>query len=136
MVEITEIMPPAKVSGLSSFLVRFQFRQELVDALKTIPGAYYHKKLQVWEVPANQIAETLDILTFLDQVSINLYDYEQNVPEREYGASGGILLNENEINSFKVRPYDHQLDAINYGLAHPNFLLLDSMGLGKTNEII
>jgi hypothetical protein len=47
MVEITEIMPPAKVSGLSSFLVRFNFRQDLVDALKTIPGAYYHKKLQV-----------------------------------------------------------------------------------------
>ena len=136
MVEITEIMPPAKVSGLSSFLVRFQFRQELVDAVKSVPGAYYHKKLQVWEVPANQISQTLDILTFLDDISINFYDYSENSPELEYGLSGGVLLNEGEVNSLKVRPYDHQLAAINYGLTHDKWLLLDSMGLGKTNEII
>lgn len=136
MVDITEIMPAAKVSGLSSFLVRFNFRQDLVDAMKTIPGAYYHKKIQVWEVPANHIAETLDILTFLDEISINFYDYPENSPEREYGDSGGILLNDNEVNSFRVRPYDHQLAAINYGLTHDKWLLLDSMGLGKTNEII
>ena len=136
MVEITEIMPPAKVSGLSSFLVRFQFRQELVDAVKSVPGAYYHKKLQVWEVPANQISQTLDILTFLDDISINFYDCPENSPELEYGLSGGVLLNEGEVNSLKVRPYDHQLAAINYGLTHDKWLLLDSMGLGKTNEII
>lgn len=129
MVEIMEISPPAKVSGLSSFLAHFNFRQDLVDAVKAIPGAYYHKKLQTWEIPANRLAEALDSLTFLDDVKLSLLDCGE-------GEQAGEPLGENEVNSFKVRPYDHQLDAVNYGLAHPNFLLLDSMGLGKTNEII
>lgn len=129
MIEIREIAPPAKVSGLSSFLARFQFRQDLVDAVKAIPGAYYHKKLQTWEIPANRLADALDSLTFLDQISLSLLDCDE-------GGQGGEPLSENEVNSFKVRPYDHQLAAVNYGLAHSNFLLLDSMGLGKTNEII
>ena len=46
-------------------------------------------------------------------------------------------LTEAEIASFKVKPFDHQVEAINFGLASSGkWLLLDSMGLGKTNEII
>ena len=45
-------------------------------------------------------------------------------------------LTEAEINSFKLKPLEHQVTAVNYGLSHPNFLLLDSMGLGKTFEVI
>lgn len=47
-------------------------------------------------------------------------------------------LTDDEIRSFKMRPFSHQIDAVNYGLnpAHERWLLLDSMGLGKTNEII
>ena len=35
-----------------------------------------------------------------------------------------------------MKPFDHQLEAINFGLSHEKWLLLDSMGLGKTNSII
>ena len=35
-----------------------------------------------------------------------------------------------------MKPFDHQLEAINFGLAQEKWLLLDSMGLGKTNSII
>ena len=45
-------------------------------------------------------------------------------------------LSEIEKVSFKMKPFDHQLEAINYGLTHEKWLLLDSMGLGKTNSII
>ena len=35
-----------------------------------------------------------------------------------------------------MKPFDHQLEAINFGLDKEKWLLLDSMGLGKTNSII
>ena len=35
-----------------------------------------------------------------------------------------------------MKPFEHQLEAINFGLAKEKWLLLDSMGLGKTNSII
>ena len=45
-------------------------------------------------------------------------------------------LSEIEKVSFKMKPFDHQLEAINFGLSQEKWLLLDSMGLGKTNSII
>ena len=126
MVEIREIAPPAKVSGLSSFLARFQFRQDLVDAVKAIPGAYYHKKLQTWEIPANRLAEALDSLTFLDDIQLTLLSEEDEIDP----ISDNIT--EEEIRRLKFKPFAHQIDAINFGLQkkHKKWLLLDSMGLG------
>lgn len=57
-------------------------------------------------------------------------------PDRNLGDFGLEPLTQDEIDSFKVKPFQHQVEAINYGLAHRKFLLLDSMGLGKTNEIM
>jgi hypothetical protein len=33
---------------------------------------------------------------------------------------------------FKTQPFDYQLEGIEYGLNHNNWLLLDAPGLGKT----
>jgi SNF2 family DNA or RNA helicase len=43
-----------------------------------------------------------------------------------------------EIDQFRFTPFEHQIEGINFGLdpKHTKWLLLDSMGLGKTNEII
>lgn len=38
--------------------------------------------------------------------------------------------------NFKTKPYKHQIDFMKYGLSHPKFLCLDTMGLGKTLESI
>ena len=47
-------------------------------------------------------------------------------------------MTETEIGHFRYRPFQHQIEGINFGLnpKHSKWLLLDSMGLGKTNEII
>jgi len=47
-------------------------------------------------------------------------------------------LTEAEIAHFRFKPFPHQIDGINFGLnpKHTKWLLLDSMGLGKTLEII
>ena len=136
MIHITEISPPQKISGLSSICVTFDFNQYVVDALKTLPTYYFHKAHKIWEIPISYLGRLLDSLTFLDEIQLNLLDTPES-GEFHFGRQFNLEpLSETEKISFKMKPFDHQLDAINYGLDHEKWLLLDSMGLGKTNSII
>lgn len=136
MIYLTEISPPKKISGLSSICATFDFSQYVVDALKTIPTFYYHKKDNVWEFPVCYLGRLLDSLTFLDEIQLKLLDTPES-GEFHFGRQFNLEpLSETEKVSFKMKPFEHQLEAINYGLAHEKWLLLDSMGLGKTNSII
>lgn len=132
MIRIIETSTPIKISGLSSLLVTFDFNQYIVDALKTIPTYYYHKAIQTWEFPVCYLSRLLDSLTFLDDIQLQLLD-DSFLSKSQYNQAP---LSEIEKVSFKMKPFDHQLDAINFGLEHEKWLLLDSMGLGKTNSII
>jgi len=129
MIYITEIKP-RKISGRTSFLASFKFNQAAIDILKGLPTSYYHRKDQTWEFPADSLAQVLDSLTFVDAIQLTLMPDEPAIAKLS-------PLTQEEINSFKVKPFDHQIEAINFGLASSGkWLLLDSMGLGKTNEII
>lgn len=132
MINITELKPPLKISGLSSFAVTFNYNPVIVDAMKTLPVFYYHKKTYVWEIPVDCLAQCLDTLVFLDDITLQLYKEE---PETK---TDHFQLTEDEILQFKFKPFQHQIEGVNYGLdpKRPKWLLLDSMGLGKTNEII
>ena len=132
MIRIIETSTPIKISGLSSLLVTFDFNQYIVDSLKTIPTYYYHKAIQTWEFPVCYLSRLLDSLTFLDDIQLQLLD-DSFLSKRQFNLEP---LSEIEKVSFKMKPFDHQLEAINYGLAQEKWLLLDSMGLGKTNSII
>jgi SNF2 family DNA or RNA helicase len=136
MIYITEISPPQKISGLSSICVTFDFNQYVVDALKTIPTFYYHKKDNVWEFPICYLGRLLDSLTFLDEIQLSLLDTPESGQFRSTKQYNLEPLSETEKISFKMKPFDHQLEAINFGLDKEKWLLLDSMGLGKTNSII
>ena len=79
------------------------------------------------------MAEALDTLTFLDNIQLIL------LPETEEDSNQGDFdLTQAEIDQLHFKPFPHQVEAINYGLdpRHTKWLLLDSMGLGKTLEII
>lgn len=132
MIYIREIVP-RKFSGLSSFLISFQYNPNIVDAIKTLPMYYYHKKDYCWEIPSDILAQALDTLTFIDSIQLIM------LPETEQVSnSDDFKLTQAEISSFRFTPFPHQVDGINFGLdpKHTKWLLLDSMGLGKTLEII
>ena len=136
MIRIFEISPPKKISGLSSLLVDFDFNQYIVDSIKTIPTAHYHKKEKVWELPVCYLGRLLDSLTFLDEIQLRLLDTPES-GEFHFNKQFNLEpLSEIEKISFKMKPFEHQLEAINFGLEKEKWLLLDSMGLGKTNSII
>ena len=136
MIRIFEISPGKKISGLSSLLIDFDFNQYIVDSLKTLPTYYYHKKEKVWEVPVCYLGRLLDSLTFLDEIQLKLLDTPES-GEFHFNKQFNLEpLSEIEKVSFKMKPFEHQLEAINFGLDKEKWLLLDSMGLGKTNSII
>ena len=126
MVKIYEISPPNKISGLSSLVVSFDFNQYIVDALKTIPTYNYDKKTKLWEFPIVYLGRLLDSLTFLDDIQLKLLDTPESDQFR-FSKQSQPPLSEIEKVSFKMKPFDHQLEAINFGLSNEKWLLLDSM---------
>ena len=129
MVRIQEIAPPNKVSGLSSAIVSFDYNPILVDAIKSVPCAQYDKKTHLWEVPINYLAQLLDAMSLVDNVQLSLLDYNERKNEIEE-------ISDLELSQLKWEPFKHQVEAINFGLNKRCWLLLDSMGLGKTNTIM
>ena len=129
MVRIQEIAPPNKVSGLSSAIVSFDYNPILVDAIKSVPCAQYDKKTHLWEVPINYLAQLLDAMSLVDNVQLSLLDYNERENEIEE-------ISDLELSQLKWEPFKHQVEAINFGLNKRCWLLLDSMGLGKTNTIM
>lgn len=133
MIYIRELVPPRKFSGISSFLISFQYKPEIVDAIKALPLWYYHKKDFSWEIPIDCLTQALDTLTFIDDIQLIPAVENESVSNQP-----DFKLTETEIGHFRYKPFQHQIEGINFGLdpKHPKWLLLDSMGLGKTNEII
>ena len=136
MIRIQEIAPPKKISGLSSLCVSFDYNQYIIDSLKTIPTWHYHAKDKVWEFPIIYLGRLLDNLTFLDDIQLKLLDTTESGQfhfNRKYNLEP---LTEIEKNSFKLTPFKHQLEAVDFGLEHEKWLLLDSPGTGKTFSTI
>ena len=126
MITIKEI-EPIKISGRSSFLVQLDhFDTDVADAIRALPISYYHKAISAWEIAISCLAQLLDSLTFIDDVKLVLNS------ELEKTEDASVELTDEEIRSFKIKPFAHQIDAINFGLRqkHKKWLLLDSMGLG------
>ena len=125
MIQLTEITPPIKLPGLSSIKVEFNYIKEVVDTVKQIPNAIYHKKLQCWEIPTTSLARAIELLTNYDSLNLNFLPDACKKEDITY-----------ELSNFKTTPYQYQKDGINFGLNHDKFLLLDAPGLGKTLQMI
>lgn len=136
IINITEICPPHKLSGLSSLVVQFDYNPYIVDALKTLPTYDYSKKTKLWEVPLCYLGRLLDNLTFLDDIQLRLLDTPENGEFRIHRNFNLEPLSDIERKSFKLKPFEHQLEAVDFGLIHEKWLLLDSPGTGKTFSTI
>jgi len=133
MIQVRQITPPIKLSGLSSFLVKFNYNPEIIEIIKSLDAYYWHSKEFTWEIPISSLSTLLDKLVFYDNVYLTVDNTNNtNMKLDEFQKP----LTEEEIKSLKFKPYEHQIDGINFGLEKKKWLLLDMPGLGKTNQII
>ena len=115
-----------KLSGLTSLFISFDYKEEIVSWIKQNLDTYlYNKKTKEWETTILELSKILDSFCYFDDIKLSLYKTQEK--------NNGVEIQECNLKSI---PYKHQLDAINYGLNHNKWLLLDEQGLGKTLEII
>ena len=117
---------PYKLPGETSFKVSFNYDKRIVDTIKQVPNAIYHKKLQCWEIPATSLSRAITLLTNFDSIDLSILD------EIKEETSDEVELNGN----FITPPFEYQRDGIKFGLTHERWLLLDAPGLGKTLQMI
>ena len=75
-------------------------------------------------MPVTSLAYLLDNLVGYDSIDLQL------LPEDTTREHLSITLD------YKIPPFDHQKEGIEFGLSHDHWLLLDEPGLGKTAQII
>ena len=118
-----------KLSGLTSLFISFDYREDIVSWIKQNIELYsYNKRTKEWEVTILELAKILDSLCSLDNITLFRYNYRED--------KSSLLELQDDSLSFKLRPYAHQVEAINYGINHKKWLLLYDMGLGKSMSII
>ena len=123
---IIEERKSEKLSGLTSLFVSFDYQESIVNILKQILDIYlYNKKTREWETTILSLSKLVDTLCYEDDIELHLMKYNSDTTS--------IKLQDIKL---KTNPYKHQLDAVNYGINHNKWLLLDDQGLGKSLEIL
>ena len=125
-----------------------QYDQKLVEFMRSRPNRFWNTQTREWRLPEDDLGLLLE--------KLEGYEYTVTYPDKshpDFKSNSNSVTDSNESETvikentgtqtiikdvipkdfkFKTKPYKHQLDAINYGLQHPKFLLADSPGLGKT----
>lgn len=117
---------PLKLSGLTSLHISFPYNADVIAAIKQSNKYAYDKKTYQWEVPITELAYLLDSLTFIDDIKLVLKKEDKNK----------VHLIPKLSSTYKLPAFEHQLQAIEWGLNTPSGLLLDEAGLGKSATII
>ena len=113
-----------KLPCYTSLFITIEYDKELFDILVQDNECIYDDKLKKFEFPINKLKYLIETLMQYDSVTFIPYKYN-------------IENNSNiELYSYKPKLYKHQIEGIQYGLAHNSWLLLDDQGLGKTIQMI
>ena len=115
----------SKLPGKTSLFVNFTYNPMIVETVKQCTVANYDKKTTTWEVPLTSLSFLLDRLSQIDDVEIVLLEEEKKKQHEIYPLS-----------NYKTKPYQYQIDGIEFGLNKDRWLLLDAPGLGKTLQLI
>ncbi len=109
-----------------SAFVSFPYDEFILNEIRSYPFRYYIPETTCWEIPLNRVNQFI-----------------QNMKNYSIKIEGDLsVLNENkELKvpkgfEFKTKPYEHQIEGVEYGLNHSRWFLGDEQGLGKTKQAI
>ena len=123
MIRIEEIVSK-KIPGNTSLLLTTGYNPPVIEKIKTICDVYnFDAKTKTWEVPCSSLATLIDNLTLYDEIQLDL------LPDEAVSYLSPSI-------QYKTKPFKYQEDGIRWLINHPNSLLLDQPGLGKTLQII
>lgn len=111
-----------KVPGETSFFISFDYKPQYIDIVKQFSGTNYNKNTKEWEIPIVYLSKLLDDFSIYDDINLKLLEEKQEENKE-------IEL---DFSEYKYKPFPYQIESIKYGLTHDKWLLLFSMGLGKS----
>lgn len=113
------------VPGLTSFFIKSDYNQTLLDTVRKIEQANFDTKTKEWEISLLDLAKFLDGIAGIDTITVETLPHDPTTT---------IKYSQDSDSTFKL--FKHQEEAVEFGLNHSKFLLLDAPGLGKTASII
>ena len=116
-----------KLPGITSLFVTFDFNRAVVDELKLLSNTFYNADTKEWEIPITSLSEFIDRTCKIDTIDLHLAQDEIS------GVVDDLVVDKYK---YKTQPFDYQLEGINFGLTHNQWLLLDAPGLGKSLQLI
>lgn len=116
-----------KLPGITSLFVTFDFNRAVVDELKLLSNTFYNADTKEWEIPITSLSEFIDRTCKIDTIDLHLAQDEIS------GVADDLVVDKSK---YKTQPFDYQLEGINFGLTHNQWLLLDAPGLGKSLQLI
>lgn len=106
--------------------VRSKYDARIVSFMRSQEDRYWDSNKREWRIPEESLDKLLELASDLG------YEYSLKRTESSSVEYGDIPDNYH----FKTEPYKHQIEGVEYGLAHSKFLLTDEQGLGKTKQMI
>lgn len=123
MLEI-EIKRATQVPGIYSCYLSFSgYNENWIAVIRQFNTRKYDKETKTWEFPLYNLS---DIVGRYQNVPITIHWKKDKSPD---------IVEVPELN-LKRPLFPHQQVAVEYGLMHSKYLLLDSMGIGKTTSVI
>ena len=110
-----------------SVYITFDYDQRIVDTVKALPQRFYNADKKEWEAPLPALKTVVDTLPMFDFDITGPYI---NLTEENPVAEIPVDF------KFKTKPFKHQIEGFEYGLANNRWLLGDEQGLGKTKQVI
>lgn len=115
------------VESAFSVYITFDYDQRIVDTVKSLPQRFYNADKKEWEAPLPALKTVVDTLPMFDfDITGPYINLTEEVPVAEIPADF----------NFKTKPFKHQIEGFEYGLANNRWLLGDEQGLGKTKQVI
>ena len=115
------------VESAFSIYITFDYDQRIVDTVKALPQRFYNADKKEWEAPLLALKTVVDTLP--------MFDFDITGPY--INLTEEVLVAEIPADfKFKTKPFKHQIEGFEYGLANNRWLLGDEQGLGKTKQVI
>ena len=116
-----------KVPGETSLFLTFKYSNDYLEIVKQCSGSSFDKKTKTWEIPLSYLSKLIDSFCIYEDITLKLLSCKEDEVR---------IIKKHKLGKYKLDLYAHQIDAINYGLDHDKWLLLDSPGLGKSFSLI
>jgi len=115
------------VESAFSVYITFDYDQRIVDTIKALPQRFYNADKKEWEAPLPALKTVVDTLPMFDfDITGPYINLTEETPVAEIPVDF----------KFKTKPFKHQIEGFEYGLANNRWLLGDEQGLGKTKQVI